>query len=137
MLLRRFFPTTPSLLHKEGSTSLLGLLPSGEKRKPLLPVALNRYAISLAFFSKTYPSFLTVFLKSTRPSLPLKKAPPLFSVFSPQGRRGNRYAIRLAGHQSPRQDCFSGDETAGGRLAETVGRDGTALLKDGSAGCYS
>ena len=30
--------------------------------------------------SKTYPSFLTLkfFLKSTRPSLPLKKAPPLF-----------------------------------------------------------
>ena len=34
-----------------------------------------------------------------------------------------------AGHQSPRQDCFSGDGTAGGRLAETVGRDETALLK--------
>ena len=48
MLLRRFFPTTPSLLHKEGSTSLLGLLPSGEKRKPLLLVALNRYALRLA-----------------------------------------------------------------------------------------
>jgi len=27
-------------------------------------------------------------LKSSRPSLPLKKAPPLISVFSPQGRRG-------------------------------------------------
>ena len=33
----------------------------------------------------------------------------------------NRYALRLAGHQSPRQDCFSGDEPAGGRLAETIG----------------
>ena len=32
---------------KEGSTSLLGLLPSGEKRKPLLPVALDRFAIRL------------------------------------------------------------------------------------------
>ena len=49
------------------------------------------------------------FLKSSRPSLPLKKAPPLISVFSPQGRRGkppsgarNRFALRLAGHQSPR-----------------------------------
>ena len=61
-------------------------------------------------FSKTYPSFLTIkegaFLKSSRPSLPLKKAPPLISVFSPQGRRGkppsgaqNRYALRLADHQ--------------------------------------
>ena len=39
----------------------------------------------LTIFSKTYPSLLTfnqgIFLKSTRPSLPLKKAPPLFSVF--------------------------------------------------------
>ena len=39
----------------------------------------------LAIFSKIYPSLLTfnqgIFLKSTRPSLPLKKAPPLFSVF--------------------------------------------------------
>ena len=26
--------------------------------------------------------------KPTRPSLPLRKAPPLISVFSPQGRRG-------------------------------------------------
>ena len=66
---------------------------------------------------------------------PLKKAPPLISVFfnglytlfgspvsggqKPQGRRGkppsgarNRYAIRLAGHQSPRH----------------VLRDGTALI---------
>ena len=66
------------------------------------------------------------FLKSPRPSLPLKRAPPLISVFfnglytpfgspvsggqKPQGRRGkplllvarNRYALRLAGHQSPR-----------------------------------
>ena len=25
----------------------------------------------------------------------------------------NRCALRLAGHQSPRQDCFSGDEPAG------------------------
>ena len=33
---------------KEGSTSHLGLLPSGKKRKPLLPVALNRFAIRLA-----------------------------------------------------------------------------------------
>ena len=60
------------------------------------------------------------FLKSPRPSLPLKRAPPLISVFSPQGRRGkplllvarNRYALRLAGHQSPRH----------------ILRDGTALL---------
>ena len=51
------------------------------------------------------------FRKPTRPSLPLRKAPPLISVFSPQGRRGkplllvarNRYALRLADHQRSRQ----------------------------------
>ena len=83
-----------------------------------------------------------VFLKSSRPSLlikraalgnlktsfhcthwhrffPLKKAPPLISVFSPQGRRGkppsgaqNRYALRLAGHQSPRHGCAGWDRWA-------------------------
>ena len=60
-------------------------------------------------------------------------------------------ALLEAGHQRSRQSCFSGDEPAGGRLAETVGRDGiaggrlaetvmrdgSALLKDGSAGSYS
>ena len=63
------------------------------------------------------------FRKPTRPSLPLRKASPLISVFSPQGRRGkplllvarNRYALRLAGHQSPRH----------------ILRDGTARLLRG------
>ena len=41
------------------------------------------------------PLNLKFFLKSTRPSLPLKKAPPLISVFSPQGRRGNRSSLSL------------------------------------------
>ena len=60
---------------KEGSTSLLGLLPSGEKRKPLLPVALNRFAISLAFFPTT-------------PSLLRKEGSTAFpKPFSPQGTR--------------------------------------------------
>ncbi len=42
--------------------------------------------------SKTHQPFFSIkfFLKSTRPSLPLKKGPPLISVFSPQGERGNR-----------------------------------------------
>ena len=80
-------------------------------------------------FSKTHPSSLTLKGGSTafpkplfnglytpfgspyrgqKSSLPLRKAPPLISVFSPQGRRGkppyssqNRYALRLAGYQSP------------------------------------
>ena len=63
------------------------------------------------------------FRKPTRPSLPLRKAPPLISVFSPQGRRGkplllvarNRYALRLADHQRSRQ----------------IVRDGTARLLRG------
>ena len=61
------------------------------------------------------------FLKSPRPSLPLKRAPPLTPTLSPSGKREetallgaqNRYALRLAGHQSPRH----------------VLRDGTALLQ--------
>ena len=46
------------------------------------------------------------FRKPTSPPLPLREGPPLISVFSPQGRRGNRptrcsnrCAIRLADHQ--------------------------------------
>ena len=35
------------------------------------------------------------FRKPTRPSLPLRKAPPLISVFSPQGRRGKN-ALRCS-----------------------------------------
>ena len=66
MLLRRFFPTTPSLLHKEGSTAFpKPFSPQGTRDATAPPVALNRCA------------------------------------------------LRLAGHQSPRQDCFSGDEPAG------------------------
>jgi hypothetical protein len=53
--LYRFFPLKKglskthqsSLTLKGGSTSHLGLLPSGKKRKPLLLVALNRFAIWL------------------------------------------------------------------------------------------
>ena len=47
---RLFSKTYPSFLTlKEGSTSHLGLLPSGKKRgKPLLLVARNRYALRLA-----------------------------------------------------------------------------------------
>ena len=73
-----------------------------------------------------------IVLKSSRPSLPLKKAPPLtpalfnglYTPFGspvcggqkPQGRRGktpsgaqNRYALRLAGHQSPSPSCAGWD----------------------------
>ena len=64
----------------------------------------------LEAFSKTYLDFLNIkegfFRKPTSPPLPLREGPPLISVFSPQGRRGNRptrcsnrFAIRLADHQ--------------------------------------
>ena len=56
------------------------------------------------------------FRKPTRPSLPLRKAPPLISVFSPQARRRkppsgaqNRYALRLADHQRSSPGCAGWD----------------------------
>ena len=73
-----------------------------------------------------------IVLKSSRPSLPLKKAPPLTpalfnGLYTPFGspvcggqkpqERGrkppsgaqNRYALRLAGHQSPSPSCAGWD----------------------------
>ena len=56
-----------------------------------------------------------IFRKSPRPSLPLKRAPPLTPALSPQerGRKPpsgarNRYAIRLADHQRSRQVVRAG-----------------------------
>ena len=49
MLLRRFFPTTPSLLHKEGSTAFpKPFSPQGTRDVTAPPVALNRCALRLA-----------------------------------------------------------------------------------------
>ena len=71
------------------------------------------------------------FRKPTRPSLPLRKAPPLISVFSPQGRRGkppsgaqNRCAIRLADHQRSSPDFAGWDrmEIDGGAYRISVGK---------------
>ena len=64
--------------------------------------------LSLHSFAKSLAK-RRIFRKSPRPSLPLKRAPPLISVFSPSGKKRetallgarNRYALRLAGHQSP------------------------------------
>ena len=64
--------------------------------------------LARCFFRKTTstPLNLKRSSKPTSPPLPLREGPPLISVFSPQGRRGNRptrcsnrYAIRLADHQ--------------------------------------
>ena len=59
----------------------------------------SRPSLAIRILSKLLPSFFChnegYFLKSPRPSLPLKRAPPLISVFSPQGRRGNRSSSSL------------------------------------------
>ena len=47
-----------SLTLKGGSTSHLGLLPSGKKRKPLLLVALNHFILWLADHQRSTPVFL-------------------------------------------------------------------------------
>ena len=57
-LKKAFSKTYPSFLTvKEGSTSHLGLLPSGKKRETALLGAQNRYAIRLADQSKVSPDF--------------------------------------------------------------------------------
>ena len=66
------------------------------------------------------------FLKSPRPSLPLKRAPPLTPTLSPSGEREetallgarNRFALRLAGHQSPRQIVRDGTAWGKGETEE-------------------
>ena len=45
-----------SLTLKGGSTSHLGLLPSGKKRKPLLLVALNHFILWLADHQRSTPA---------------------------------------------------------------------------------
>ena len=69
---------------------------------------------------KIIPSFFTIkkgfFRKPTRPSLPLRKAPPLTPTLSPQAREEtallgarNRYALRLADHQRSSPGCAGWD----------------------------
>ena len=59
----------------------------------------------VAFFSKTYPSFLTLKEGSTSHPCPLSSGAREKTVLL--GAR-NRFALRLAGHQSPRQLCGMG-----------------------------
>ena len=61
-------------------------------------------------------SYIRFFRKPTRPSLPLRKAPPLTPALSPQerGRKPpsgaqNRYALRLADHQRSSPCCAGWD----------------------------
>ena len=75
------------------------------------------------FFLKPHPFFIRIFRttlsilrKSPRPSLPLKRAPPLTPTLSPSGEREetallgarNRFALRLADHQRSRQIVWDG-----------------------------
>ena len=90
------------------------------------------FPLAKKLFSKTYPSFLT--LKEGSTAFP--------KPFSPQGTRDvtappvalNRYAIRLAGHQSPRHISYAGWD----RLAEVLLK---VLLEAGHQsprqGCFS
>ena len=61
------------------------------KRRSSFPCHKDSFETTQSFFCHNEGSFL----KSPRPSLPLKRAPPLISVFSPQGRRGNRSSSSL------------------------------------------
>ena len=77
--------------------------------------------LSLHSLASLFPIKKGFFRKPTRPSLPLRKAPPLISVFSPQGRRGkppsgaqNRYALRMADHQRSSPYCAGWDRLDAG-----------------------
>ena len=80
---------------KEGSTFHLGLLLLGKKRETALSAA----------FSKITPSLFTI-----------KEGSTSHLGLLPSGKKRetallgaqNRYAIRLAGHQSPRQVSYAG-----------------------------
>ena len=57
-----------SLTLKGGSTSHLGLLPSGKKRKPLLLVALNHFILWLADHQRSTPAAELQFLCGDEPA---------------------------------------------------------------------
>ncbi len=101
---------------------MLMLLPSSTENTAsrLLLLIVRLLRVSAECWLKDSKLLPYLFLKSPRPSLPLKRAPPLTPALSPQerGRKPlllvarNRYALRLADHQKSRQ----------------IVRDGTALL---------
>ena len=65
----------------------------------------------------TFIKSIKILLKLPRPSLPLKRAPPLTPTLSPSGEREetallgarNRYALRLADHQRSSPSCAGWD----------------------------
>ena len=87
------------------------------------------YSVGLHRFSRLHWSPLRkrFVLKSSRPSLPLKKAPPLISVFSPQGRRGKPpYSVleplryKVGGPKRSRQILRDGTARGGMRIGEAI-----------------
>ena len=76
--LHRFFPLKKglskthqsSLTLKGGSTSHLGLLPSGKKRKPLLLVARNHFILRLADHQRSTPAAELRFFGRDKPQGP-------------------------------------------------------------------
>ena len=70
-------PTRPSFIDKAGYTQQF------------------ESKLSLRSFAQLFPVKEGFFRKPTSPPLPLREAPPLISVFSPQGKRGNRSSSLL------------------------------------------
>ena len=81
-------------------------------------IGLRQLLVTTMFFA-TFIKSIKILRKSPRPSLPLKRAPPLTPTLSPSGEREetallgarNRYALRMADQSGPRQIVRDG--TAG------------------------
>ena len=76
------------------------LTPYNNFRLPCPPLAkrgslTHSQALALSKRARDVTALSAVFLKSSRPSLPLKKAPPLISVFSPSGKK-RKTALRCS-----------------------------------------
>ena len=92
------------------------------------------YYFVLCDFYKVYQNSSkitqSIFRKPTRPSLPLRKVPPLTPTLSPLGEREetallgarNRYALRMADHQRSTPDCAGWDrlDVSGDTTSDTA-----------------
>ena len=111
---------------------IIGIL-SRDFRIPLPPFSVISKINPSFFFDKgvldsPVPLLRRVFSQPLRPSF-IRRAPHPSPSLCPSQKGEdvtappvalNRFALRLAGHQSPRQ-FFVRDGTAGGRLAKTIG----------------
>ena len=91
----------------------------------------HQSSLNLKVFRKPTSPHLTLmrdfFRKPTSPPLPLREGPPLISIFSPQGRRGNRsfsslvtisfYGWRTIRGLRQQRSCILRYATAGTRIA--------------------